>query len=55
MSLGKVAQTIVEEALELVNTTKHCYDNVTLMIISLKDYWQDYRMQMTKTILCQDL
>ena len=38
-SLGIVAQTIIDEALELVNTTKHCSDNVTLMIVSLRDYW----------------
>lgn len=42
MSLGKISQTIIKEALALVNTTKHCRDNVTLIIISLKDYLNDF-------------
>lgn len=38
VSLGTIAETIVEEALRLENTKKPCKDNVTLMIVSLRDY-----------------
>ena len=52
MSLGEISQTIIEEALELVNTNKHCYDNVTLIIVSLSDYWKDFQLEMKQSLLC---
>ena len=55
MSLGEISQTIIEEALELVNTNKHCYDNVTLIIVSLSDYWKDFQLEMKQSLLCQEL
>lgn len=39
---GQIAQTIIDECLALENTRKHCYDNVTLVIVSLSDYLRDY-------------
>jgi len=41
-SLGKIAETIVEECLRLEGVSKPCYDNVTLIIVSLADYLNDY-------------
>ena len=55
MSLGKIAQTIIDEALQLVGTNKPCYDNVTLIIISLRDYLHEYNTTLSKQILCEDL
>ena len=55
MSLGKIAQTIVEEALQLVGTNKPCSDNVTLIIVSLQDYLTEYHTKFSKQILCEDL
>lgn len=52
MSLGEISQTIIEEALELVNTNKHCHDNVTLIIVSLSDYWKDFQLEMKQSLLC---
>jgi serine/threonine protein phosphatase PrpC len=42
MPLGTIAETIVEEALRLENTKKHCKDNVTLMIVNLSEYLRAY-------------
>lgn len=41
-SLGKIAEIIVEECLRLENEAQPCNDNVTLIIVSLADYLQDY-------------
>jgi hypothetical protein len=43
---GQIAQTIIDECLALENTRKHCYDNVTLVIVSLSDYLRDYENQL---------
>ena len=42
LDLGIIAETIVEECLRLENVIKPCYDNVTLIIVSLGDYLMDY-------------
>jgi len=42
MGLGNIAETIVEECLRLEGVAKPCYDNVTLIIVSLADYLMDY-------------
>ena len=43
MPLGAVAETIVEECLKLEQgAAKPCYDNVTLIIVSLADYLNDF-------------
>jgi protein phosphatase 1L len=42
LDLGNIAETIVEECLRLENVAKPCYDNVTLIIVSLGDYLMDY-------------
>ena len=39
LSLGKVSETILEECVTLTNTIKPCQDNLTLMIVSLSDYY----------------
>lgn len=47
--LGQIAQTIIDECLALENTRKHCYDNVTLVIVSLSDYLRDYESQLRES------
>jgi len=43
MPFGTVAESIVEECLRLEQgASKPCYDNVTLIIVSLADYLMDY-------------
>ena len=43
LTLGQAAETIVEECLRLEQgVSKPCYDNVTLIIVSLADYLIDY-------------
>lgn len=42
MDLGNIAETIVDECLRLEGSTRQCYDNVTLIIVSLADYLMDY-------------
>ena len=42
ISLGKISEMVVEECLGLERVSKPCYDNVTLLIISLQDYLIDY-------------
>ena len=39
MSLGLIAETIVEECLRLEHGVAACHDNVTLIIVSLADYY----------------
>lgn len=41
-SLGTVAETLVDECLSQNSSARPCYDNVTLMIISLADYYADF-------------
>ena len=40
--LGYIAQTVVEECLRQEGGCKPCKDNVTLMIVSLKDYYREW-------------
>ena len=40
--MGKISEMVVEECLGLERVSKPCYDNVTLLIISLQDYLIDY-------------
>ena len=40
--LGRIAEMIVEECLRLERVAKPCYDNVTLILVSLSDYLIDY-------------
>lgn len=42
LGLGNIAETIVEECLRMEGISKLCYDNVTLIIISLGDYLMDF-------------
>ena len=42
LPLGLVSETIIEECLRLEGVGKPCYDNVTLVIVSLGDYLVDY-------------
>jgi len=42
MSLGNISEKIVEECLRLEGVSKPCYDNVTLIIVSLAAYLTDY-------------
>jgi hypothetical protein len=42
MSLGNISEKIVEECLRLEGVSKPCYDNVTLIIVSLSAYLMDY-------------
>lgn len=42
MDLGNIAETIVEECIKCVDSETPCYDNVTLIIVSLGDYLMDY-------------
>ena len=43
MPFGTVAETIVEECLRLEQgASTPCYDNITLIIVSLADYLMDY-------------
>jgi len=41
LQYGPIAQTIIEECLALEHTRKHCYDNVTLVIVSLSEYFRE--------------
>ena len=41
--LGNIAEIIVEECLRLERVAKPCYDNVTLIIVSLTDYLVDFK------------
>lgn len=42
LGLGNIAETIVEECVRTENPSKFCYDNITLVIVSLADYLMDY-------------
>ena len=42
MSLGNISEKIIEECLRLEGVSKPCYDNVTLIIVSLQAYLMDY-------------
>ena len=42
MSLGKVSETILEECMDLHNVKKPCQDNLTLVIVSLSDYLNEW-------------
>ena len=42
VAMGHIAETIIEECLRLEGVSKPCYDNVTLIIVSLGDYLMDY-------------
>ena len=42
LALGHISETIIEECLRLEGVSKPCYDNVTLIIVSLGDYLMDY-------------
>jgi len=42
LSLGQISQCVLEECIALENTRKHCYDNVTLIIVSLSAYLQEF-------------
>ena len=42
MSLAKVSETILEECMDLHNVKKPCQDNLTLVIVSLTDYLNDW-------------
>lgn len=48
MNLGKVSETILEECLSLHNAKKPCQDNLTLIIVSLSDYLNDWERQLHK-------
>ena len=41
-NLGAVAEQIVEECLRCESVSRPCYDNVTLIIVSLGEYLMDY-------------
>ena len=41
-SLGQVAEALVEECLQLKGEARPCYDNVTLVIVSLADYLVEF-------------
>lgn len=47
MPLSQIAETIVEEALRFENTKKACKDNVTVLIVSLSDYFADFERQVS--------
>ena len=42
-NMGKVAEALVDECLRLEGVSTPCYDNVTLIIVSLSDYLLDYQ------------
>ena len=43
MSLGKISETILEECTSLQNVKRPCQDNLTLIIVSLSDYLNDWK------------
>ena len=40
--MGRISEMVVEECLGLERISKPCYDNVTLLIISLQDFLLDF-------------
>ena len=55
MQLGQIAQCVLEECISLENTRKHCYDNVTLLIVSLSDYLREFESLQKESLLPQQL
>ena len=53
LQLGQIAQCVLEECISLENTRKHCYDNVTLLIVSLSDYLREFESLQKESLLPQ--
>ena len=49
MTLGKISETILEECTSLQNVKRPCQDNLTLIIVSLADYLNDWKQQCQQT------
>jgi len=49
MTLGKISETILEECISLHNVKKPCQDNLTLIIVSLRDYLNDWKKQLQQS------
>ena len=46
--LGQASEIILEECIRLEQVKKPCQDNLTLIIVSLSDYLNDFEQQMTQ-------
>ena len=46
--LGQASEIILEECMRLEQVKKPCQDNLTLIIVSLSDYLNDFERQMTQ-------
>ncbi len=44
-SLGTIAEKIIDECMKVRDGARRCKDNVTLVIVNLKEYFQSYRRQ----------